>query len=297
MSSVVSPSMRRLPVQRRRDRSRGVKYVFTALRYIVLILLALLFLFPFYILVRNGLATDKDITAFNWTFFPSSLHFENIAELFNDPAAPFATGLFNSALIAVLQTFGQLAIAAMAGYGLARIPWRWANIVFYAIVVTLLIPGAVTFVPVYLITSYLGWVNTLTGIIVPGLFSTFATFIFRQFFLNFPLELEDAGRVDGLTTWGVFLRLVVPNSVPIFVALGSITFIGSWNAFVWPLVIGQDSSTYTVQIVISTFLTAQTINLHELFIGAALAILPLVIIFLLLQRYIVEGVKQTGIRG
>jgi len=262
-----------------------------------LILLSIIFLFPFYLIVRNGLSTDTEITSFTWKWWPSTLHFENIQELFNDPSAPFATGLLNSALIAVIQVIGQLAIAAMTGYGLARIPSRWSNIVFVAIIFTLLIPGAVTFVPTYLITSYLGWVNTLQGIIVPGLFNTFAAFIFRQFFLNFPRELEDAGRIDGLGDWGVFLRLVVPNSVPIFVALGSIAFIGSWNSFVWPLVIGQDSSTWTVQIVLSTFMTAQTINLHELFIGSALAILPLVVLFLILQRYIVEGVQQTGLKG
>jgi multiple sugar transport system permease protein len=267
------------------------------LRYGLLILLSILFLLPFYLMVRNGLSTDKEITSFDWIWMPSSLHFENIIELFQNEDAPFATGLQNSFIIATTQTLGLLTIASMGGYALARIPSRWANGVFMMVVLSLLIPGAVTFVPSYLVVSFLGWVDTPFGLIVPGLFSTFATFIFRQFFLNFPRELEDAGRVDGLHYWGVFLRLVIPNSVPIFVALGSITFISSWNAFVWPLIIGQDSSNYTVQVVLSTYLTAQMINLHGLFIGAALSILPLVVLFLILQRYIVEGVKQTGIRG
>lgn len=267
------------------------------LRYALLIILAIVFLLPFYVIVRNGLMTDPEITSFTWKWLPSTPQFGNIAELFNDPSAPFLTGLLNSAIIAVLQVAGQLFFAALAGYGLARVPSRWSKPVFYLILGSIMIPGTVIFIPQYLIVSLLGWISTLQGIIVPGLFSAFAAFLFRQFFLNFPKELEDAGRVDGLGQWGVFWRIVVPNSVPIFIALGAINFIGSWNSFLWPLVIGQDSSSYTVQVVLSTFLTAQTINLHELFIGAALGILPLVILFLFLQRYIVEGAKQSGVKG
>jgi multiple sugar transport system permease protein len=269
----------------------------TVLSYALLIILALLFLIPFYLIVRNGLASESEITSPNWTFFPSTLHFENIQELFNDTEVPFLDGMINSTIIAVLQTIGQILISALAGYGLARIPYRWANQLFFAILVTLMIPSAVIFVPTYVIVSYLGWVSTLQGLVVPGIFSGFTTFLFRQFFLGFPRELEEAGRVDGLGYWGVFWRVVVPNSYGIIAALSVITFIASWNAFLWPLVVGQDASAWTVQVVLSNFLNAQVLNLHELFIGAAIAILPLVIVFFFLQRYIVEGYKQSGLKG
>jgi len=273
------------------------KLVILILRYGLLIILALLFLLPFYLIVRNGLAAERDITSPNWTFFPSTLHFENIQELFSDPEVPFLDGLVNSAVIAVLQTAGQILLSALAGYGLARIRYRWANVVFFAILLTLMIPFAVIFVPVYVIASFLGWVSTLQGLVVPGIFSGFTTFLFRQFFLSFPHELEEAGRVDGLGYWGIFWRIVVPNSRGIIAALSVITFIASWNAFLWPLVIGQDQSAWTVQVVLSNFLNAQVLNLHELFIGATIGILPLLIIFFFLQRYIVEGYKQSGIKG
>lgn len=271
--------------------------VSVVLRYALLIILAILFLIPFYLILRNGLASEREITSPNWTFFPSALHFENIQELFSDPEVPFSDGMVNSATIAVLQTLGQILVSALAGYGLARIPYRWANQIFFTILLTLMIPFAVIFVPVYVIVSYLGWVSTLQGLVVPGIFSGFTTFLFRQFFLGFPHELEEAGRVDGLGYWGVFWRVVVPNSYGIIAALSVITFIASWNAFLWPLVIGQDPSAYTVQVVLSNFLNAQVLNLHELFIGAAIGILPLVIVFFFLQRYIVEGYKQSGIKG
>lgn len=267
------------------------------LRYALLIILAIVFLIPFYLILRNGLASEPEITSPNWTFFPHALHFENIQELLNDTEVPFLAGLENSAIISVLQTAGQILISALAGYGLARIPFRWSNQIFFAVLVTLMIPSAVIFVPTYVIVSSLGWVSTLQGLVVPGLFSGFTVFLFRQFFLSFPRELEEAGRVDGLGYWGIFWRIVVPNSWGIISALSVITFIASWNSFLWPLVVGQDSSAWTIQVVLSNFLNAQVLNLHELFIGAIIAILPLMIIFFLLQRYIVEGYKQSGLKG
>jgi multiple sugar transport system permease protein len=267
----------------------------SAVRYVVLIGGALLFLLPFYLLVRNGLSTEQDITSPSWKFFPSSLQWGNIGELFRDPAVPMARSVVNSLVIAVVQTAGVLVISGLAGYGLARIPFRYANAVFYFIVATLLIPAAVTFVPSFVLVSTLGWVSTLRGLIVPGLFQAFATFLFRQYFLGFPRELEEAAQLDGTGYWGTFWRVVVPNSMGFIAAIGTITFIGSWNAFLWPLVIAPDQNAWTVQIALSTFLTAQTINLPQLFIAAAIAILPLVVIFLFLQRWIVQGVERSGI--
>jgi multiple sugar transport system permease protein len=265
--------------------------------YVAAIVAAVLFLIPFYLLVRNGLATDLEITAPGWKFFPSALHWSNISELFNDPAVPFAHSLFNSVVIAVLHTTGTLLVCSMAGYGLARIPYRHANKVFYAVLVTLMIPSAVTFVPSFVLVSSLGWVSDLRGLIIPGLFSGFTTFLFRQYFLNFPKELEEAARVDGLGYWGAYWRIVVPNSLNFTAAIAVITFISGWNAFLWPLVIGQDQSSWTVQVALSSFLTAQTVNIHELFIASAISILPLIVVFVFLQRWLVQGVAQTGIKG
>jgi len=285
-------------LSRPRRRSKPTKQIISlTLRYGVLTILAVIFLFPFYLIVRNGLSTDLDITSPNWTFFPKSLHFENIQELFSDPDVPFLDGLINSAMVATLQTIGQIIISGLAGYGLARIPYRWANLVFFAVILTLMIPSAVIYVPTYVIVSDLGWVSTLQGLVVPGIFAGFTTFLFRQFFLSFPHELEEAGRIDGLGYIGTFWRIVVPNSTGVIAALSVITFISSWNGFLWPLVIGQDPSAWTIQVVLSNFLNAQVLNLHELFIGAMIAIMPLVVIFLLLQRYIVQGYKQSGLKG
>ncbi|MGW6025239.1 carbohydrate ABC transporter permease [Streptomyces sp. NPDC055099] len=266
-----------------------------ALRLSLLIALALLFLIPFYLLVRNGLSSESDITSPEWTFFPSTLRWGNVKELFDDTSVPFARSLLNSSLIAVATTAGTLLLASLAGYGLARIPYRHANKVFYAILGTLMVPASVTFVPSFVLVSTLGWVSTLRGLIIPTLFSAFACFIFRQYFLGFPRELEDAARVDGLGYWRTYWRVVVPNSRPVFAAVGTIVFIGAWNSFLWPLVIGQDRDAWTVQVALSSFTTSQVVRLHELFVAAAVSIVPLLVVFLFFQRWIVAGVERSGI--
>lgn len=297
MTQVINRSDATETPMARRRRTRPGKVVGTTILYVALGIATVLFLIPFYLIVRNALSSDPEITAATWSLFPKVIRWANFEELFTDPSVNILRSLVNSAIIAVLQTSGQLLVSSLAGYGLARIPYRHATKVFYAILVTLMIPPAVTFIPSFIIVSQLQWVDTLRGIIVPTLFSGFTTFLFRQYFLGFPKELEEAARVDGLGWWGAYWRVVVPNSGAFFAAIAVITFIASWNAFLWPLVIGQDSSKWTVQVALSTFLTAQTINLHELFLAAAVSILPLVVVFVFLQRYLVLGVAETGIKG
>lgn len=264
--------------------------------YLVLSVLAAVFLLPYYVIVRNALSTRAEITGLRWTWIPAHPQWSNIGALLTGDS-PLLRGLGNSAVIAIAQTVATLALGAAAGYGLVRIPYRHRNLVFGAFLVTLMVPSAVTFVPTFVVTAKLGWVNTLAGIIVPGVFSVFTVFIYRQFFLDFPTELEEAGRIDGLGYWGTFVRIVLPNSVGVTVALGSINFINSWNAFLWPLVVGQDQSTWTVQVTVSSFLNAYHIDLPALFAASLLAVLPLVLLFFVFQRYIVQGVKLSGVKG
>ncbi|MFF4313047.1 carbohydrate ABC transporter permease [Streptomyces sp. 900105755] len=279
---------------KRRGKGRGV--LGNTGLYVAVGVAALLFLIPFYLIVRNALSTDLEITGENWKLLPS-FQWGNISELFDDPTVDFGRSMVNSLVVAVLTTVGTLLVCSLAGYGLARIPYRHANKVFYAVLATLMVPTAVTFVPSFVLVSSLGWVDTYRGLIIPGLFSGFTCFLFRQYFLGFPKELEEAARVDGLGYWGAYWRIVVPNSLNFFAAIATITFISAWNSFLWPLVIGQDPSSWTVQIALSSFMTNQTVNFHLIFMATAISILPLVFVFLFLQRWLVQGIAQTGIKG
>jgi multiple sugar transport system permease protein len=280
----------------RRSRRGGGVMSSTGL-YVATGIAGFFFLVPFYLLIRNALSTDAEITGENWKFFPTDIQWGNISELFTDETVPFAQSLWNSAVVATLHTAGVLLVCSLAGYALARIPYKHANKVFYAVLGTLMVPTAVTFVPSFVLVSSLGWVDTYRGLIIPGLFSGFTCFLFRQYFLGFPKELEEAARVDGLGYWGAYWRIVVPNSLNFFAAMATITFINGWNSFLWPLVIGQDPGSWTVQVALSNYMTNQTVIFHLIFMATAMSILPLVFVFLFLQRWLVQGIAQTGIKG
>jgi len=281
-----------------RTNSPAFGYLVVAVRYVLLIALSIIFMLPFYIIIRNSLMTQAEITAFDaWQWIPEAPQWANYREVFEDTSISMAIGLRVSATLAIINLVLQTLFASMAGYALARIPFRGRDIVFFLILLTLMIPGAVTFVPTYVVVSELGGINTLWGIVVPGLFNAFATFLFRQFYLDFPTEIEEAGRLDGNSYFGVYWKLLLPNSLGIMAALGVLSFIYSWNAFLWPVIVGQSPDTRTVQVVLSSYLTAQTIDLTRLFAGAAIGAAPLIVVFLVLQRYIVQGVRMSGIKG
>jgi multiple sugar transport system permease protein len=265
-------------------------------RYVVLVPAAVLFLVPFYLTVRGALLTTAQLTAPGWPWPPVPATADNFRDLFTDPSVPMATALLNSFVVAAVTAPVSTVLASMAGYALARIPVPGRGAVFSFIVATLIIPGSATFIPTFVVVGALGGVNTRWGIIAPGLFNAFAVLLFRNFYLRFPAEIEEAGRLDGLGHLGVYRRLALPTSGSMLAALGSLAFIESWNAFLWPLVIGQDPDTWTAQVALSTFLTAQSINLPGLFAGVVVTILPLVLMFLVAQRYIVQGITSTGLR-
>ncbi|MFI6492116.1 carbohydrate ABC transporter permease [Streptomyces sp. NPDC050564] len=296
--TTTAPEMRKTGTSATRPRRSGRGGVMSSTGlYIGTGIAAFLFLVPFYLLVRNALSTDPDITGENWKFFPTDIQWGNITEPFHDTTVDFGQSMVNSLVVGTLHTIGTLLVCSLAGYGLARIPYRHANKIFYAVLFTLMVPAAVTFVPSFVLVSSLGWVDSYRGLIIPGLFSGFTCFLFRQYFLGFPRELEEAARVDGLGYWGAYWRVVVPNSLNFFAAIATITFINGWNAFLWPLVIGQDPSAWTVQVALSSYMTNQTVNYHLIFMATAISILPLLFVFLFLQRWLVQGIAQTGIKG
>ncbi|MFJ9084164.1 carbohydrate ABC transporter permease [Streptomyces sp. NPDC102384] len=269
----------------------------SAVTYLVLCLLAVVFLIPFYVLLRNAFMTTPEVTATDWNWLPSALNWDNFTSLFDNPERPFGRSLANSLVIAVISAPVSTLIASMAGYALARINVPGRGIVLALIVGTLMIPQAVTFLPTFVVVGSMGGVNTMWGLIAPGLFNAFAVVLFRSFYLSFPAEIEEAGRIDGLSYLGVYGRIILPNSVTMIASLGALSFIEAWNSFLWPLMIGQDPDSWTVQIALSSFLTSQTVNLPELFAGTAVAILPLVIMFLVAQRHIVQGIAMSGLKS
>lgn len=264
-------------------------------RHLALLALALLFLLPFYVVVRNALASPSELVSASWVWWPAHPSLANLRRLFADSDVQFARSLLNSAVVSVLQTVLTVAISAMAGYGLARVPSRAARFVLGMTILTLMVPTTVTFVPTFVMVSSLGWISSLRGLVVPVLFSAFATFLFRQFFSGFPVELEEAAALDGAGRWRTFTRVVLPNAWGICAAVGTITFLNAWNSFLWPLLIGQDPAYRTVQVALSTYTSSQRVDVAQVFMGSAVAILPVLVVFVVLQRHLVQGVERSGI--
>ena len=267
----------------------------TGLRYGLLSALALFFLLPLYLIVRNAFSSRELITAPRWHWLPDRVGLDNLNSLLANDSIGIGRALLNSAIMATLQTGGTVFVSLMAGYALARYTHRLARVLLGVTVFTLMVPAATTFVPMFIITAQLGWIDSFRGLVIPGMFSAFATYLFRQFFLDFPTELEDAALIDGCNQWGVFWRVVAPNSQGIIAAVGTIVLIGSWNAFLWPSLIGRDA-TRTVQVALSQFMTSQGVRYPELFMGTLVAVLPMLLVFLFLQRFLVQGLTTSGLR-
>ena len=267
----------------------------TALRYGMATALALLFLLPFYVIVRNAFSTNQNITAPRWNWLPDQLNLTNLDSMLSSDSTGVLRGLLNSTIMTILQTVGTVVISLMAGYGLARFTHRLSKVVLGLTVFTLMVPAATTFVPMFIITAQFGWIDSFRGLVIPGMFSAFATYLFRQAFLDFPSELEDAALMDGCNPFTAFWRIVVPNSTGTVTAVGTIVLIGSWNAFLWPSLVGR-AATRTVQVALSQYMTSQNVRYPELFMGSLIAILPMLVVFLFLQRFLVQGLTTSGLR-
>lgn len=266
-----------------------------ALRYTALIVLSVGFLLPFYIIFRNAFSSRQLITSPQWHWWPDQLNLTNVQALFSNDNLNLLAALGNSAIVAVAQTSGTVFVSLLAGWALATASHRVAKFLLGATVFTIMVPITSAFVPMFVMTAQLGWIDTYRGLVVPVMFSAFATYLFRQSFLDFPTELTDAAAIDGANPWTAFWRVVVPNSMGIIGAVGTITFIGSWNAFLWPLLISRES-TKTVQVALSQFMTSQGVDYPQLFMGALVTIVPVVFVFLFLQRYLVKGLVTSGLR-
>ena len=212
---------------------------------------------------------------------------------------PMARVFFNSAVVALATTLGQLVLCSMSGYAFARFKFRGRNVLFYLYLATLMVPFAVTVTPLFIIVKTLGWTNSYAGLIVPPMFSAFGTFLMRQFFLNLPGELEEAATLDGASTFTIFLRVIVPISGPAFATLGIFSFMASWNNFLWPLLIVSDRKFMTLPLALATLqgLYPGQTQWNLVMAGTVISVVPMILVFLFAQRWVIEGVTASGLKG
>ena len=260
------------------------------------IAVALCFLLPFAICVITSVMTQSQ--AGTGALWPNKWAWHNFADVFT--AMPFARDLWNTMLYAGLSTTGVVLSSVPVAYALARLSWRGRDVMFMVVLATMMIPAQVTSLPLYVIFSKLGWVNSLRPLIIPSFFGdAFSIFLLRQFFLTIPQEITEAARCDGASDWRILTRIVVPTAKPAIAAVGLFAFLYAWNDFYNPLLYtGNSTTSQTLAVGLTTLAKSAHQNSYQLQMAASIIFLaPVLLIFFFAQKVFVEGVTLTGVKG
>lgn len=270
-----------------------MKRLSTFLIYSLLILGSLVMFFPFVWMFLTSLKPFAEI--FELEVLPQAPTLDNYREVLFD--TQFPRWFLNSLVVASVTTLSVLFFDSLLGYTLAKLRFPGKGIIFVLILSTLMVPTEMLIIPWYVMSTQYGWSNTYWGLLFPGLISAFGVFLMRQFFQTLPTDLLDAGRIDGLSEFGVFWRIAFPLVRPALAALGIFTFLGNWNAFLWPLIVVQTADMRTVPVGVALFSSEAGTAWNLIMAASSLAVLPVLLVFLFFQRQIIEGVVLTGVKG
>lgn len=274
-----------------RGAEKGSPWWLYALLAVGLIVMAM----PFVWMAISSFKPNAEVQRVPPTWLPEAATIGNYQELFD--RLRFPTYFFNSTLVAVVVTLGNLLFCSMLGYALAKLDFRGKRVVFALVLGTLMVPAMVTFVPLFVLVSNLGLANTFPGLFLPYLVQPLGVFLMRQYFQGLPDELIHAARVDGAGELRIFWNVMLPLAGPALATLAILTFLGSWNNFLWPLVVAQTEDYYTLPVALALYSIGQNATQYGLLLaGAVVVVLPVIVIFLVLQRYFVQGIAMTGIK-
>ncbi|MCZ8521687.1 MULTISPECIES: carbohydrate ABC transporter permease [Paenibacillus] len=289
MRSLTAPPAAAVP--RRAAASRSLT---GALSYVLLTAGVLLMVFPFLWMLATSLKPPGEV--FSLSLIPEQATLANYAELF--ARTPFPKWISNSFIVALTTTASVCFFDTIVGYVLAKFTFHGKKIIFVAILCTLMVPTEMLIIPWYLLSVKLGWVDTFAGLLFPGLISAFGIFLMKQFMESVPSELLDAARIDGMSEWGILFKIAVPLVRPALATLFILTFLGSWNAFIWPLIITQTEANFTIPVGTAFFSSELKDSSGWVMImtGAAVSVLPLILLFLIFQKQIIRGISLTGLK-
>ncbi|CUA79111.1 carbohydrate ABC transporter permease [Anoxybacillus suryakundensis] len=264
-----------------------------ALLYTILVLYAIVTMIPFLWALSSSFKTLEEIVSGSISFIPKDFTLDNYKQIFVEQEL-FPRWFMNSVIIAVTVTILNLMFNSMAGYALARLHFRGKQTIFMIILAVLMIPAQVTMIPNYLILKQLGWLNSYQGMIVPAMINATFIFMMRQFFINFPKELEEAAALDGLSRIGTFFRIVLPLARPALAAQAIFVFMGSWNDFMRPLIILSDPQLFTLPLGLNSF-KGQYISYWNYIMAASMVFtMPVLVIYAFFNRYFIKGISFTG---
>lgn len=265
--------------------------------YVLLGLMSIISLVPFYWLLRSSLMDKKQLFSFPIKLFPNPIKWTNYPEALT--AQPFGKYFMNTAFLVVMNMVGTVLTSAMAGYSFARLKWKGRNVMFYLQLTTLMIPSFITLIPTFLIWSQLKLVNTYLPLILPAWMGggAYNIFLMRQFFMGIPKDLDEAAYIDGASPLRVFWSILLPQVRPVLATIGVFTFINTWNDLLGPVIYLNDETKYTLSVGLSAFRGMYATRWDYLMAASTVVTIPMIIVFFVFQKQFVEGISMSGIKG
>lgn len=263
--------------------------------HLILIVGAIVMVTPFFWMVSTSLKSFAESMKVPPNLVPSVLHLENFANVIEK--INFTRYYVNTIAITVGRTVGQLLLCSLAAFAFARLRFPGNNVIFVGILSVLMVPSQVVLIPSFVLMRELNWIDTYYALIVPGIFSAFGTFLMRQFFLTIPKDMDEAAKVDGSSLFGIYWRIFLPLARSALISLAIITVLAAWNDLLWPLTMTSSDEMRVLSIGISSFQGQHGTDYPLLMAGALMATLPMILMFILLQRYFIEGIAVSGIKG
>lgn len=283
---------------RLRDLSkRRRKQIGDVIAWTILAFGGILCLIPFLWMVSTSLKSVDEVYAYPPTFIPSQIQWRNYIESWR--RLPFGVFFRNSAYISIAVAVGQMFTCSLAGYAFSRLRFPGRDTIFLLYLATMMVPFAVIMIPLFITMRTIGWVNNHLALIVPGLVSVYGTFLMRQFMSTLPKELEDAARVDGCSFFRLYWMIILPSAKPALATLGILTFMGTWNDFLWPLLVLSSVKNKTLALGLLMFQEQSTMKTpwHLVMASATFAIMPILVVFTLGQKHYVQGIVTSGLKG
>lgn len=278
-----------------KSKKKMKKSIKTALLYAVLIFMALVMLVPFAWMISASLKLEKDVFSFPIVWIPEVPKWSNYKEIWQK--VPLLTGFFNSMKLTVLVTLLQFITSSLAAYAFAKLEFKGRNVVFMMYIMTIAVPWQVYMVPQYKLMTLFGLTDSHLGLILMHTFTATGVFLMRQFFMGIPEELLEAARIDGLSEYGIWAKLMLPLSKPVIATLCITSFTFEWNDFMGPLIYLSSTNKRTIQVMLRMFNTQYSSSYALIMAAAVVALIPVFILFVFLQKYFVEGIATTGIKG
>lgn len=280
---------------------RQRELIFKIVSYLVLIAFAAAILMPFAFMLSTAFKTQRGLFVLPPQWIPDPITFENFEKVLTPTKqANIPRAFVNSLFIAIVTTIGEVFVSTLAGFAFARMRFPGRNKFFALLLATMMIPGVVTLVPSFILFKELGWLRSFLPLIVPVMFGTaFAVFLSRQFFATLPQELEEAGKIDGANMFQVYIYIFLPLATPIIATLFVLGFIARWNDFLSPLIylIGAPPEMDTIPLALARLQGAYTVEWTTLMAGSTVALVPIILLFFMFQRYFIESIAMTGVKG